>query len=115
MVFSEDKSGGILLVKNDGENGGVVMMMVFECAVIGDANLGIRSTPLATSSDSQHGENICFLSSTTVASTLQPNIVTTDIIPMQKPTFLNTKGRVQKPESRNLSARGVPPPHYWRQ
>ena len=25
-----------------------------------------------------------------------------------------SKGRVQKPESRNLSARGVPPPHSGR-
>ena len=28
-------------------------MRLVECAVIGDANLGIRSTPLAASSDSQ--------------------------------------------------------------
>ena len=55
-----------------------------------DANLGIRSTPLATSSDSQMVKIFAFYSrAATVASTLQPNIVTPPpcIIPsMQKPT-----------------------------
>ena len=92
VVFSEVKSGGILLVKNDGENGGVVMMMVFECAVIGDANLGIRSTPLATTSDSQMVKIFAFYSgraAATVASTLQPNIVTgiTQCKNQQSPAF----------------------------
>ena len=61
-------------------------MRLVECAVIGDANLGIRSTPLAASSDSQMVKIFAFYSrAATVASTLQPNIVT-GIIPMQKPT-----------------------------
>ena len=47
------------------------------CSYWGDANLGIRSTPLATSSDSQMVKIFAFYSrAATVASTLQPNIVT---------------------------------------
>ena len=59
------------------------------CSYWGDANLGIRSTPLATSSDSQMVKIFAFYSrAATVASTLQPNIVTLSSL-MQKPTKLS--------------------------